>query len=134
MKTLEILISAAVAFSFGLIWYGVLFKKHWPTPTSPKDLHLQGEIFRQVLIYLSLCVVAYFMNNGCLETHINGGDLGHGVFHGGLYGLSYAVPIIAIHHVYQRKSPMQFIVDAGFVLLCFGAIGGMLALLTLMVY
>ena len=129
MKSLEILISASAAFGLGLIWYGLLFKNHWIQPAENKLRALD-----YVLIFLSMCTVAYFMNNGCLETHINGGNLGHGIFHGGLYGLSYAVPIISIHHIYQRKSLQHFLIDSGYALFFFAAIGGMLALLPLMVY
>jgi len=133
MKSLEIIISVAVAFSLGYVWYRVLFKRHW-AQRSDNNNHLGNRIIEYILIFLSMCVVAYFMDNGCLETHINEGGLGHGLYHGGLYAVSYAVPIIAIHHVYQKKKLTQFLIDAGYAILFFTAIGGMLSLLTFMDY
>ncbi len=133
MKSLEIIISATVAFALGFIWYEILFKGHWTRPTD-SNLQPRIKVIDYALIFLSMCVVSFFMNHGYYETHINGGNLGHGIFHGGLYALSYAIPVIFIHHIYQKKSLKQLFVDAGYALIFFGTIGGMLALLPLKVY
>gem|GEM_PF-4643225 len=113
------------------MWYGLLLKSHWK---KLKKKDSPASVLDFILIFSAMCAVAFFMNNGCLETHINGGTVGHGLFHGGLYGLSYAVLIICIHHLYQKKSVIHFLIDSGYSWIFFSAIGGMLALLKLMVY
>lgn len=133
MKTIEILISEVFALCLGFIWYNLIFSSTSKPEDSVKK-EKSSKLLSAFLSFISFFGVAYFMNNGCLETHINGGNLGHGLFHGGLYALSYAIPILAIYHIHHKKGVLEFLIHSGFALLSFASIGGMLAVLTLMNY
>lgn len=56
---------------------------------------------------------------------------GHGFFHGSISALSYALPAVAIHYIYQRKSIKLFFIDAAYVVLIFGVSGGLQYMLQL---
>ncbi|MFT5167530.1 MAG: hypothetical protein ACI8P3_002768 [Saprospiraceae bacterium] len=51
--------------------------------------------------------------------------------HGALIALQYALPAVAIHYLYQRKSLKLFLIDAGYVLAFFALSGGVVAALKL---
>lgn len=134
MKTIEILLSALLAFVLVWIWYGKLFKSSLSVKEANIKISPGQRVGKYFLIFVSLCAVAYFMNNGCLETHINGGSIPHGCFHGALYGLSYGVPVLIVHHLLNGVALKRILIDSGFAVLSMAAIGGSLAALKFMEY
>jgi len=83
------------------------------------------------LAFLMMLVIVYSIN-----TYVNYHDLAeqtftHGGMHGALLALFYAIPAVAIHYLYQRKSLKLFLIDAGYVLAFFALSGGVVAVLKL---
>ncbi len=132
MAYLEILIAAIAAFALGFGWYTAAFGKAWQAETGLTSEQAQSNMaMTHGLAFLMMCVIAYAIN-----TYVNYHDpkdqtFIHGGMHGALFALYYALPVVAIHYLYQRKSLKLYLIDAGYVLAFMALQGGVLAVLKL---
>lgn len=132
MAYLEIIIAAAAAFLLGFGWYTALFGKAWQAESGVTDEEAQQDMARtHGLSFLMMCILA-FGNNYVIELHpVADQTFVHGAFHGVLAACLYAIPAVAIHYLYQRKSLKLFLIDAGYILAFFALMSGVLAALKL---
>lgn len=130
MAYLEIIIAAAAAFLLGFGWYTALFGKAWQAETGITEEDAQKDMARtHGLAFLMMCILAY-ANNYVIELHpLSEQTFVHGAFHGAMMASLYAIPAVAIHYLYQRKSLKLFAIDAGYVLAFFALMSGVLAAL-----
>ena len=129
MKALELLIAGILASSVAYFLKFLFFPK---IPGVPRNRAMKKGY--QPLLFIALCLVSYFMNNGCLEMHINEGTIYHGMFHGGMYAVSYAVPAICFVHLTNKRKWGTIIADSLTLVFSFMVIGGTLAGLKLTPY
>lgn len=132
MAYLEILIGAAAAFLLGFAWYTALFGKAWQAETGITDEQAQkGIAVTHGLAFLMMCVLAAGINmivnfhEPAEQTFVHGG------FHGIMAALTFAIPAVAIHYLYQKKSLKLFLIDASYIVLFCGLMGGVMAALKL---
>ena len=132
MAYLEIIIAAAAAFLLGFGWYTALFGKAWQAESGVTDEEAQQDMARtHGLSFLMMCILA-FGNNYVIELHpVADQTFVHGAFLGVLAACLYAIPAVAIHYLYQRKSLKLFLIDAGYILAFFALMSGVLAALKL---
>ena len=83
------------------------------------------------LAFLMMVVIAYGVNFVVAMHKPEEQTFGHGAFHGAMMALIYALPVIAIHYLYQRKSLKLFLIDGGYVVALFALIGAVVAVLNL---
>jgi len=132
MAYLEIIIAAAAAFLLGFGWYTALFGKAWQAETGIAAEEAQKDMARtHGLAFLMMVAIAYSIN-----MYVNYHDVAeqtfmHGGFHGGLLAIQYAIPAVAIHYLYQKKSLKLFLIDAGYLLALMALMGAILAVLKL---
>ncbi len=130
MKYLEILIAALAAFMLGFLWYTALFGKAWQKETGVTDEQAQSGIaITHGLAFLMMCVTAFAIKF-LVDFHDPAEQtFTHGGFHGLQMALLFALPVVAIHYLYQKKSLKLFLIDGGYVALFFALQGAVVALL-----
>lgn len=132
MAYLEVLIGAVVAFLIGFAWYTALFGKAWQAETGITDEQAQSNMgMTHGLAFLMMCVICYFMNEYVNYHAIEEQTFVHGAFHGSIIALTFALPAIAIHYLYQRKSLKLFLIDGGYVVAFFALSTAVMAALKL---
>lgn len=124
MAYLEVLIGAASAFMLGFLWYTALFGKAWQKETGLTDEQAQSNMAMVHGLAFLMIVVLSFAINFIVNMHaIEDQTFVHGGFHGMMAALMYAVPALAIHYLYQRKSLKLFLID-GTYMVAFMALSG----------
>lgn len=132
MAYLEIPIAALAAFLLGFAWYTALFGKAWQAETGVTDEQAQSGIaITHGTAFLMMCIMAYGINFVVNMHDLSEQTFMHGGFHGLMSAAIYAVPAVAIHYAYQKKSLKLFLIDASYILLFSGLMGGVLAALKL---
>lgn len=132
MAYVEILLGALAAFLLGFAWYTALFGKMWQAETGITDEEAQKDMARtHGLAFLMMIILSYGINYVVNLHDVAEQTFVHGAFHGVLSALLYAIPVVAIHYLYQRKSLKLFLIDAGYVVAFFALSGGVMAALKL---
>ncbi len=132
MGYLEIPIAALAAFLLGFAWYTVLFGKIWQAETGITDEEAQKNLaLTHGLAFVMMCVIAFGINFIVNLHEPEEQTFVHGAFHGWLSAMIYALPIMAINYLYQKKSLKLFIIDAGYAVAFFALMGGILGVLSL---
>lgn len=120
MAYLEVLIGAVTSFLVGFAWYTVLFGKTWQEESGITAEQAQANMGRtHGLAFLMMCVIAMVSNMYFNFHDVAEQTFVHGAFHGGMTALCFAVPAVAIHYLYQRKSLKLFLIDAGYIVVFF---------------
>lgn len=132
MAYLELLIAAIAAFMLGFGWYTALFGKAWQAESGITSEQAQSNMLRtHGLAFLMMIIIAFAINFIVGLHDVSEQTFTHGAFHGALSAVLYAVPAVAIHYLYQRKSLKLFAIDAGYLIAFFALMGGILAALKL---
>lgn len=131
MEYLEIFIAAFAAFMLGYLWYTALFGKMWLAESGlTADDAKSNVLATHGISFIMMLVIAYFTHY-FWGNHIHGGSIGHGVFHSMMSAVMYAVPLLVINYLYQRKSFKLMLIDAAYAVAFFAVIGAVLAALPL---
>ena len=126
MQYLELFLAALAAFLVGFLWYTALFGKVWQRETGITDEDAKsGMALTHGVAFLMMYLIAYFT----YSNHINDGNAGHGAFHAMMSCLKFAIPLLVINYMYQKKSFVLILIDAGYAVVFFCVIGAMIALL-----
>lgn len=132
MAFLEIPIAAIAAFMLGFGWYTALFGKAWQAESGITDEQAEsGLLLTHGTAFLMMCVMAFGISYIVHLHDVAEQTFVHGGFHGVLAAALYAVPAVAIHYSYQKKSLKLFLIDASYILIFSGLMGGILAALKL---
>lgn len=124
MAFVEPVLGAAAAFLLGFAWYTALFGKAWQRETGLSDEDAQKDMARtHGLAFLMIVLISFGLNLFFNFHPIEEQTFVHGGFHGGFNALLFAVPAVAIHYLYQRKSLKLFLIDASYVI-AFMALSG----------
>lgn len=125
MLYVEILIAAAVAFLLGFLWYTALFGKIWQEETGITDEQARSGIgLTHGLAFLMMVVIAWGLSKWSYYHPAEDQNLLHGMFHGSMTGLKYALPAVAINYLYQKKSLKLFLIDGAYIVLVFAVTSG----------
>jgi hypothetical protein len=132
MVYLEVLIGGLAAFLLGFGWYTALFGKIWQAESGVTDEQAQsGMAMTHGLAFVMMCVISFNINTTINYHALAEQTFVHGALHGVLAAGFIAVPAVAIHYLYQKKSLKLFLIDAGYVLAFFALSGGVMAALKL---
>lgn len=129
---LEVFLAALAAFMMGFGWYTALFGKAWQRLTGLTDEEANsGMAVAHGGAFLMMMFIAFGINFVVGLHPVEEQTFIHGGFHGLLIGLLYCVPALSIHYLYQRKPLQLWLIDASYVLIFCGLMGGVLAALKL---
>ena len=132
MQYLELLLAALAAFLLGFAWYTALFGKAWQVETGVTDEQAQsGMAVTHGTAFLMMIVIAYGLNYIVNLHEVAEQTFVHGAFHGLMSCVIYALPLMIIHYMYQRKSLKLILIDGGYALAFFALMGGVLGALKL---
>ncbi len=132
MVYVEALLGGLAAFMLGFLWYTALFGKAWQAESGITDEQAQQGLAKtHGLAFLMMCVIAYGINVVINYHGVEDQTFVHGAFHGVMPALFAALPAMAIHYLYQKKSLKLFLIDGGYIVLFFALAGGVCALLKL---
>lgn len=135
---LAIFVAAIIPNLVGAIYYGPLFGKVWMSSLglTPEDFEGRNEAVLYGSAYLLSVVVAFFLKFIVEAIHkdVSGGELvfasfhtfGHGALHGGMMALTLVVPVIVCLGLFQKTSGKNILLNAGYWLICFALMGGLL--------
>lgn len=114
---LAVAVATLASFALGALWYSpLLFSKIWQREVGMTDEDIKGanmaKIFGTCLILTGLMACGMAM---MIQGHGKGqidwlGGLWHGVF----IGLFFVSTTIGINYLYQRKSFLLWLIDAGY--------------------
>ncbi len=132
MEYLEVFIAAVAAFLLGFLWYTALFGKLWQAESGVTNDQAKSNIaLTHGVSFLMMLVIAYFLGTGWRGEHLNAGGIGHGAYHGMWSALMFAIPLLVINYLYQKKSFKLILIDAGYAIAFFMVIGATIAALPL---
>lgn len=119
------LVAAAAAFVLGGLWYGPLFGKRWQAGIGLSDEDLAGG--NMALIFgttFVLNVIVALMLSGFMPDQFS---VGEGAAFGALVALAFVVPSFGVNYLFSRHSLGFFCINAGFMLVQFVLMGGIIA-------
>lgn len=130
MDYLAVLVTAAIGFAIGAVWYGVL-SKAWVAasgvPTNergaPKD---GGNPITYLGAYLCILLVAGMMRHTFSMAHID--TLGKGVVGGLGIGLFFIAPWITLNVLFSQRPKALALIDGGYAAIACAVMGGVLLL------
>ena len=116
----------------GFLWYAPVFGKLWQKETGLTNEDVQsGMGVTHGVSFLMMLAIAYFMGTGGYGAHLNEGSIPHGAFHGMWNAVRFAVPLLIINYLYQRRSLTLMLIDAAYAVAFFSVIGAVIAALPL---
>ena len=115
-----VLVAAVASFAIGFVWYhpGV-FGKRWQKDVGLSDEAMtnanMGKIFGAsfVLTFIMALVLASFHPHG----------YGQGIWMGGFLGIGLIATSFGVNYLFQRKSMVLWLIDAGYQLMVMLLIG-----------
>lgn len=127
---LAVAVATLASFALGALWYSpILFSKIWQREVGLSDEDLKGANLAKIFgTCLLLTAVMAFGMAMMIQGHGKGSiDWKGGMLHGVFIGLCFVAATIGINYLYQRKSFLLWIIDAGYqvcFLMLMGAILG----------
>ena len=125
---IAVIVAALAAFAVGGIWYGPLFGKAWMaevgfTEEDAKDSNMALLFGGTIALNL---ISAVFL--GHLLAHFDPAPQQTMMIATGI-ALGFVIPSLAVNYMYNRKSMRLFLIDAGYYLGVFAAMGAVFVLL-----
>lgn len=111
-----ILVATLASFALGALWYSVLFGKVWQREVGITDEDMKGanmaKIFGTCLLLTAVMCLGMAM---LIQGHGKGMiDMMGGMYHGIFIGICFVATSMGINYLYQRKSLLLWIIDAGY--------------------
>lgn len=129
MNYLAIALAGLAFWVLGAIWYSpALFQKSWQAETGLSDEDAKSNMaitFGGSLILMML--MAYGLSFVIGAHGEEDRTFVHGMFHGAMTGVMFAMASMGINYLYQRKSFKLFAIDALYQILGLALAGGVLA-------
>jgi len=132
MANLEPIIGGLAAFFIGFLWYGVVFKSAWQVETGITDKEAQKGMALQHGGALLMMIVLSFGINFIINMHpVAEQTMAHGAFHGAMAAGGFAVPLMVINYLYQKRSFKLMLIDGLYGVVFCAVSGGVMAALQL---
>lgn len=126
MAYVEILIAGVAAFMLGFGWYTALFGKAWQAETGVTDEQAQeGMAVTHGLAFLMMLIVAFALNMIGGFHELAEQTFAHGAQHGAMAWSMFALPVMVINYLYQKKSFKLMLIDGGYTLAIFCLMGAL---------
>ncbi len=125
VNPLAVVLAALSAFVIGGLWYSVLFGRRWQTASGVTDAQLsagRGRVFGGALV-LALVMAA------SLAAFIGSTGVLFGTLAGLLAGATFVAAALGIIDLFERRPFAHFLINAGYMVLAFTAMGAILGAL-----
>lgn len=134
----RIVLAAIIPLAIGSLWYGPLFGNKWMSDLGfSKDDLGKEELSKILSISLAGCIFMSFFLKAIIEfvhkdvvdgqlVYASTHTFGHGAFHGAFWSLLTIVPVLLIIGLFERKSWANFFIHAGFWVVSWSIMGGVL--------
>ncbi len=129
---LALLVGALVPMVLGFIWYHPkLFGTAWMNSLGFKEEDLEGGNMPLIfgLSYVLSCVIAWQIQKYAGYHDVAEQTFVHIGYHAGMMGLVIAVPAMITTALFERRKPTNILINAGYWILAFGFMGGVIGLL-----
>tara|TARA_R110002072_G_scaffold69351_2_gene168148 strand:- start:9 stop:431 length:423 start_codon:yes stop_codon:yes gene_type:complete len=126
---IAVAVSAASTLVIGFVWYNPkVFGKAWMESvgmTEGDDKKGNMPLIFGISFLLAM-VVAYKLSGGAYHHGEEDRTALHGAFHGALYSLYFALPVLITNSLFERRSLKGILINSGYWVLCFASIGAIL--------
>lgn len=78
------------------------------------------------LSFLLAMVIAFKLSGGAYHHGEDDRTILHRAFHGMLYSLYFALPVLIINSLFERRSLKGILINSSYWVLCFATMGGIL--------
>ena len=119
---LSVIVASLAAFAIGSIWYSpVMFSKTWQKESNLTDYDLKNA---SMPVIFGSAFVLMFISAVLLDMFIGpGGTAGSGLVMGLVVSLGWIVTALGVNYLFGRKSITLFLIDAGYFVVFFAAMG-----------
>lgn len=132
MEFLEPVLGAAAAFMLGFIWYGMVLRDAWQTESGITEEQAQeGMAITHGGAFLMMVVLSFGVNYIINMHTLPEQTFSHGAMHGAMAAAGFAVPLMVINYLYQKKSFKLMLIDGLFAIAFLALSGGVMAALKL---
>lgn len=125
VSPLAVLVAAASTFLLGGLWYSALFARVWQRASGVSDEQLRGGAARIFAGAAALSLVMAFT----LAAFIGAEGTAFGTAAGLAAGVGWVACAIGILCLFERRSPLLFVIDAGYFTVAFTAMGAIIGAL-----
>jgi Protein of unknown function (DUF1761) len=122
INPLAVLLAALSAFLIGGLWYSVLFARPWQTAAGVSDAQLAGG---RVRVFGGAFLFAVVMA-ASLAAFIGSTGFLFGTLAGLLAGATFVAAAFGIVYLFERRPLAHFLINAGYSILAFTAMGAIL--------
>ena len=132
MENVNWIAVAVAAFStlfIGAIWYHPkVFGKAWMESVGLTEEDLKNSNMALIfgLAFVLAGVVAFKLSGGAYHHGEDDRNILHGAFHATLYALYFGLPVLIVNSLFERRSLKGILINAGYWVLCFATMGGVL--------
>jgi hypothetical protein len=119
---LSVIVASLAAFAIGSVWYSpVMFSKIWQKESNLTDYDLKNAsmpvIFGSAVVLMFISAVILDMFIGRDATAFTG------LIAGLLVGIGWIATALGVNYLFGRKSLKLFLIDAGYFVVFFAAMG-----------
>ena len=123
---LAVVVSAAIQWVLGALWYGLLFGKPWKAMVGFKEGDKpKGAVFAMGASFVASLILCFVLIH--LIVWAGGVTFARGAFVGLVSWLGFMAPPLFAQHLYERRPFNLFAINAGYWLLAMVLAGGVLA-------
>lgn len=122
-------LAAASTLVIGFVWYNPkTFGNAWMESVGLSEDDIKNSNMALIfgLSFVLAMVVAYKLSGGAYHHGEEDRTVLHGAFHGSLYALYFALPVLITNSLFERRSFKGILINSGYWLLCFAAMGAVL--------
>ncbi len=132
MAYLEPVLGGLAAFMLGFAWYTALFGKAWQAETGVTAEQAQSGIGITHGVSLLMMIFLSFGINYIINMHtMEEQTFVHGAFHGAMVAVGFAIPLMIINYLYQKRSFKLMLIDGAYAAAFCALSGGVMAALKL---
>lgn len=134
-----IIVAALIPCIIGGLYYGPLLGKPWLTSLgkSAEEMKPNNPIVAYGLAILMAALIAMSLNMMLQLVHKDVNEEGelffntfrtfkHGALHGALLAISFVMPVIVSHGIFQKHSAKNILLNAVYWIICFTLMAGLL--------
>lgn len=119
---LSVIVASLAAFAIGSVWYSpVMFSKTWQKESNLTDYDLKNA---SMPVIFGAAFVLMFISAVILDMFIGkDGTAFSGLVAGLLVGIGWIATALGVNYLFGRKSITLFLIDAGYFVVFFAAMG-----------
>lgn len=126
---LAVALAALSTLVIGFAWYNPkTFGNAWMESVGLTEENIKNSNMALIfgLAFVLAMVVAYKLSGGAYHHKEIDRNALHGAFHGMLYALYFALPVLITNSLFERRSWKGILINSGYWVACFASMGAVL--------